>query len=586
MLKCARVLASARADRNGEKQQAPKECPSNFRNSASSTSNVIGSTPDESTSVFDDNIETYLDERGHLRVSRVRAMGMRMTRDLQRNLDLMKEIEQEKTIANKTTDTRDMLNENNIDILKSSHRYRTVTELPRGDNGDSVDTGGVRKYPGQNKVDSSLGDNNSNDRNNQSMLKLETPIEISIEDNGESKSFDGDHDFFASLVAGNPVTIDANDILKKHSSGSDSDCDWEEGIVEAKGSSFPNDSEVKSKVPGDINDDSEVEWEEGVCGSAENTSSVPGEHGKTISKGYFEEEASLQEAIRRSLEDMGSDKGNYGSAADEKLQCFGGEAHKGAECIDREIKIVEPVLLGKIGTQQNESSCDIDDGVQKTNLGSPAQAMQNVSEKENFCGGVQCTASITPSATKEVHVITEQVLGTLHGDGGLSTFPENIEKNNAHSSDALSGDATGWVDDQKTEVEAESSCHLVEMANSESLTKKITNDCDADKKWGKEKSHDICFQESEHSWDISSLKGDENARMEATEADLEEEMLILDQECMDLGDERRRLERNVESVSSEMFTECQVHLHFCHYLFGFSISKLHLFLETMNCLEF
>ncbi|KAM1918897.1 hypothetical protein FF1_023468 [Malus domestica] len=552
------VLASARADRNGEKQQAPKECPSKFRNSASSTSNVTGSAPDESTSVFDDNIETYLDERGHLRVSRVRAMGMRMTRDLQRNLDLMKEIEREKTIANKTTDTRDMLNENSIDILKSSRRYRTVTEIPRGDNGDSVDTGGVRKHPGQNKVDSSLGDNNSNDRNNQSMLKLETPIEISIEDNGESKSFDGDHDFFASLVAGNPVTIDANDILKKHFSGSDSDCDWEEGIVEAKGSSFPNDSEVKSKVPGDINDDSEVEWEEGVCGSAENTSSVPGEHGKTNSKGYFEEEASLQEAIRRSLEDMGSDKGNYGSPADEKLQCFGGEAHKGAECIDREIKIVEPVLLGKIGTQQNESSCDIGDGVKKTNLGSPpAQAMQNVSEKENFCGGVQCTASITPSATKEVHVITEQVLGTFHGDGGLSTFPENIEKNNAYSSDALSGDATGWVDDQKTEVEAESSCHLVEMANSESLTKKITNDSDADKKWGKEKSHDICFQESEHSWDISSLKGDENARMEATEADLEEEMLILDQECMDLGDERRRLERNVESVSSEMFTECQ-----------------------------
>lgn len=47
-----------------------------------------------------------------------------------------------------------------------------------------------------------------------------------------------------------------------------------------------------------------------------------------------------------------------------------------------------------------------------------------------------------------------------------------------------------------------------------------------------------------------------------TEASLEEEILILGEEEQDLGDERRKLERNAESVSSEMFAECQV----CYYI--------------------
>lgn len=586
--KCVRALASARPGKNGDKQQAPKEHPSNFRNSVSSINNVTGATPDESTSVFDDNIETFLDERGNRRVSRVRAMGMRMTRDLQRNLDLMKEIEQEKSNANKITNGRTMLDENSIEILRSSCSNEAVIETSRA---DSVDTS-VLRNPDQNKVvESSVGDANLNERNNECLLKLETPIQISIEDDGENKPFDGDDEFFAHLVAGNPVTTSANDILKVQSSSSDSDCDWEEGIVEGTASIFANDIEVKSTVPrmeGNISDDSEVEWEEGVCGITKNTPSFPGEHGRTTSKGSFEEEANLQEAIRRSLEDIGDEKCSYASFSDEKLQRFGGEGHKGAEFVDKGTKIVEPV-----GAQQNESSRDIVDGVKKMNsdryLSSPpVQAMLNVSEGETFSGDLQCPVSVTPSVTKEVHLITEQ-LGTLDQDGGSSNFPNTSEKNNAHSSDALSGDATDWVDDQKKEIEAESSCHLVEMAHpaalTESLTKELKDDCDADKKSVKEKSHDSCFQESEHIWDKFSLQGDENACIEATETNLEEEMLILDQECMNLGDERRRLERNVESVSSEMFTECQVRDQILPLLVSFTSASNIFFFKMMKLLR-
>lgn len=568
ILKWVRVLTAARADRSGDKQQAPKEHSSNFKNSLPSTDTVAGSTPGESPRVFDDNIETYLDERGHVRVSRVRAMGIRMTRDLQRNLDLMKEMEREKTNADKITDAGNWLTRNNIGILRRSPSNETLKETSRGDNGDSDNTGVSKSHPGQNKVgESSLGDNNLNERNNLFMSKLGTPIEISIEDNGDGKPFDAEDDLFARLVAGNPVTISsANETLRKQFSGSDSDCDWEEGPLEGKRCSFHVDSELKIKSPdmeANNSDDSEVEWEEGFSGITENTSSYPSEFRKTTSKGYNEEDADLQEAIKRSLEDIGDVTCSHASLDDEKLKSFGEEVHKASGYIDRKTKMVDPVLLGNISTQRNGS---VVDGVAKPNsveyLGSSSeQVMQDASESANFHGEMQSAVSVSPSSTKEAHVITEQILVTLNEGGCLSTIPNACEKINAYNSDALSGDATDWVNDQKIDIE-KSSCHLVEMANSsslvDSLPNKLTDEFDADRKWVKEKSHDNCFQDSDHNWDKSPEKVIGNADIKFTEANLEEEMLILDQECINLGDEQRRLERNVESVSSDMFTECQV----------------------------
>ncbi|BFI28307.1 DNA excision repair protein ERCC-5 [Marchantia polymorpha subsp. ruderalis] len=46
------------------------------------------------------SVHTYVDDRGHVRVSRVRGMGVRMTRDLQWNLYLMKDTEARKTSDN------------------------------------------------------------------------------------------------------------------------------------------------------------------------------------------------------------------------------------------------------------------------------------------------------------------------------------------------------------------------------------------------------------------------------------------------------------------------------------------------------
>ncbi|KAL6143321.1 hypothetical protein ACLB2K_054016 [Fragaria x ananassa] len=553
------VLAAARAERSGDEQQAPKEHSSNVKNSVLSTDNVTGSTPEESRRVFDDNIETYLDERGNVRVSRVRAMGIRMTRDLQRNLDLMKEMEQEKTNGNKIIDAGNMLTSNNIgSILRRTPGNETLVETSPGDNGNFDNTGVPKSHPGQNKVgESSLGDNNLNERNNHCISKFGTPIEISIEDDGDAKPFDAEDDLFARLVASDPVTISsANDALKRQFPDSNSDSDWEEGTLTS--SSFPVDSELKinsTNLKANDSDDSEVEWEEGFSGITENTSSYPGR--ETTSKGYIEEEANLQEAIKRSLEDIEYEKCSRASSEHELLKPLGENVQKASECIDRETKMVDPA------TQQNKS---VVDGLAELNsiryLGSSSeQVTQDASERANLHGEMQFTVCITPSSTKEVNVIREQVLGTLNEGGGLSAVPnvgENIDVDNA---DTLCGDITHCADDQKNDTEIESSCRFVEMVNpssiGESMPNKMTEESGDYRNWVKETSCDSFPQEIDQNLDKSPVKGVGDADIEVTKANLEEEMLILDQECMDLGDERRRLERNVESVSSEMYTECQ-----------------------------
>ena len=81
-------MLSARSEKYGDKQQAEDPLSAMHAPASTSKSNTVnGSKPNNCSKVFDDNIETYHDERGRIRVSRVRAMGIRMTRDLQRNLD-------------------------------------------------------------------------------------------------------------------------------------------------------------------------------------------------------------------------------------------------------------------------------------------------------------------------------------------------------------------------------------------------------------------------------------------------------------------------------------------------------------------
>lgn len=284
-----RALASARAEKNGDKDvQAPivQQPLSSLKSTKiPSTSNPLArSTPDKSE-VFEENIETFLDERGRVRVSRVRAMGIHMTRDLERNLDLMKEIE--KTTSAKKATNPDLMQ--NIEICNPESFSFQSQDLDTSDEG----VGGSI-----NKLD---------ERGTEFMLNEETAIEIMMEDEG-GKSFDGDDDLFTNLAAENPIGMGSFDIsTQKLSLDNTTDSAWVEAL---EGKIYtPKNVGVDDHCfkEGIVSDESEVDWEDGVC---DHVNPVPFEadSAKSVSKGSLEEEADLQEAIRRSLEDKGYTK--------------------------------------------------------------------------------------------------------------------------------------------------------------------------------------------------------------------------------------------------------------------------------------
>ncbi|GAV72578.1 XPG_N domain-containing protein/XPG_I domain-containing protein [Cephalotus follicularis] len=595
------VLTSARVEKNGDKQQQMPVEPSSsdFTSRVASVSKskaVSGWVPDESRSAFDDDVETYLDERGRVRVSRVRAMGMRMTRDLQRNLDLMKEREQDTTNVDRVANAKSMLNWNNVGTLKSSGENQCV--------GASDDLNG--KFTKLNK------------KNEQSTLKNGTSIEISFEDDGKDKCLDDDDDLFASLAAGGTVTISSAENISSSLQPSyyASDCDWEEGITEGKVINSSNDVEAEinsSFKEGDAGDESEVEWEEPSFDVQKDPSSYPSDSGNTVSRGFLEEEADFHEAIRRSLVDLRVEKSNNVSSGLEESKSPGENASKGVDFFDGE---------NHLGGPNNKSFCEIVDGVEeldnvnavnlspiinssgrqlKSSKADPKknkmlcgpcerystshleQSSRDTSDRgaESVClpeatdeqifdasdvsGGVSAIAS---SCSRDVSHISNAVCDAIpdafishdkKNDSGSEqlvieknvTEPEpsilvNVEKNDAEGGQSI------VVDDKKSDTESGLSIPLMELS-----AKDTTNDIDIKQRMASKSTHDNHIDATEHNIDKSSAKACEKLQVNFTEASLEEEMLFLGKERINLGDEQRRLERNAESVSSEMFAECQ-----------------------------
>lgn len=283
-----RVLASTRAEKNGDKDlQAPSVqqplCSLNNTEIPSTSNALAQSTPDKSGG-FEDNIETYLDERGRVRVSRVRAMGMHMTRDLERNLDLMKEIE--KNTTSNAVNSEPM---QNIEICNPERFLFQSHVLDTSDEG----------------VDESI--NELNERGAESMLNEDTAIEILLEDE-DGKSFDGDDYLFTHLATESPIQMASFDISsKKLTLDGTTDSGWEEALEGKASSSKTVEVDDHSFKEGIVSDESEVDWEDGVC---DHVNPVPfaAELEKSVSKGSLEEEADMQEAMRRSLEDIGDRK--------------------------------------------------------------------------------------------------------------------------------------------------------------------------------------------------------------------------------------------------------------------------------------
>nr|KJB11469.1 hypothetical protein B456_001G260400 [Gossypium raimondii] len=596
------ALTSARKEIDEDKQQERhSDHPSGFLGSVKSSckSNVAAeSVPDESTSAPDEDVGTYVDATGRIRVSRVRGMGIRMTRDLQRNLDLMKEIEKERTNLNKGVNVKSVPDKSKIDASKSVSNGNQFVETSHDDNGESV---------------------NVNESNQQSAFETESCMEITFEDDGKTEYFDDD-DIFARLAAGEPVTLPSPEekSLRKQPSGSDSDFEWEEGVVEGKWDGVTPGMNAEHNLlnkESNITDDSEVEWEEEPS-DAPKSSSGPVESGRMLSKGYWEEESDLQEAIRRSLTDVGVEKSNsfpsdviesknlgenldedFGSLhekGDTGASSFPGDAvnwqNKSCENLDRPRKpctVNEPSISETFNSPESPSPVH--------NSDKNMTILSKFSERSDGSHSEQSrhneTAEFVATLEKEVDFPTGKHLDVSKEVDGLSTISDSWFKDNSHSFDAAHGDIpdtiqvdkkTGSEDepsnlvsdnkssieaeildqDKKIDFEAKPSQQSVDTVNLsiptvQSSANKVISDLHIEQELSGDITYENCVNKAEQHTDMSTIKGNDNEEIKFSKASLDEELLILDQECINMVDEQRKLERNAESVSSEMFAECQ-----------------------------
>ncbi|XP_068642422.1 DNA repair protein UVH3 isoform X2 [Aristolochia californica] len=482
----------------------------------------------DSTPEIGQDIGTYIDERGRVRVSRVRGLGIRVTRDLQRNLDMMREFEQDKVKDGTCTDGEA--------ILKSL-----------SDNNYSLSTSIVNEV--NDEFDSSTGNMDTQiqmEEESHSEVHIDNPesaIEISFVEESFVKDGDGtggtdEDDIFATLVAGSST-------LK-----------------------------VPSNVEeGNVSDEEEVDWEEGVCDVPSNTGPLFTEQ-EHISRGHLEEEADIQEAIRRSLQDFTKEKS---SSEIVDLEISGGILETSVDALSLEDSMLDSssVPLKGVYHQHRHKSHEAENGVERLCV----EAMQLMDNPLDICeksaiskGNLNDGVSVDLYKGSSTHEVGDdgrqrhEEAPTEDGSTALELKQPDMNLVECRIDDSNLGETND------SEVGASDTAPTVHNSISDSshqnLSSGIINSRDSigDDNLTRDTFHSDIVSEidevskSGHQFneDKPPLPYDLQFEIEGSlEAHLDEEIVHLRQEREVLGDERRKLERNAESVSSEMFTECQ-----------------------------
>ncbi|KAG0489799.1 hypothetical protein HPP92_006662 [Vanilla planifolia] len=244
---------------------------------------------------FAPDVETYLDDRGKVRVSRVRGLGIRMTRDLQRNLDLMKEYEQ---LLGKKGSSK------NPEIVFHSEASDFSKDYP--ENTSCIPSPCIFNEENNSCTNASITDDGTSEKLKNSLKSTtgsvsKAAIEICFtEDEIRTKNLVDN--FFFNLVSGDPTSefFPENMYFEKNGDCSESECIWDDGMVGEQDISVGvDDCKKPSFDQSRVSEDDEVEWEEGDVHAPHSV-----ENEKSVSRGLLEEEANLQEAIRRSLEEI------------------------------------------------------------------------------------------------------------------------------------------------------------------------------------------------------------------------------------------------------------------------------------------
>ncbi|XP_072985440.1 DNA repair protein UVH3 isoform X2 [Typha latifolia] len=571
---------------------------------------------------FGSDVETYRDESGHVRVSRVRALGIRMTRDIQRNLDFMKEYEQQES-------------QGDISMVPGPNSSKEGLDLPEGPS-ESNDPPSAFKINEDytetiSKIHRASVLEDGNSLNELSSSGNKDTIEISfLEDQIEVK--DADDQLFLHLVSGTPtsnlfsegVHLDNNESnlfsegvhLDSSKESDDFECLWEEGLVEEEnGTAMDCQKESQSSSAEKNRYKDGVDWEEGVCDFTEvgsHCQSAP----EKVSRGLLEEEALLQEAIRRSLEDLdGRMSESIRSEYVNLEKCHNDQSSlvfdssnlkhtesRGKTCIPSETNTMTSMpfnIVDGIVQQTNSSRQDLLHAIELADPGGQNdQQMSQLASSDRQ--GVLCAAGSPrerfsssnisdADLTADLSIVNE---GRVHksivtSDANKETPPVSIDGELSEEQqlsittrDAANNSSLRILAENNicfnfklsSEIKSNAAEHTIVNAHSDQISEQsepfqrryvdnyqqkdivkgnfvVNLDMQKEKliKHDSDPSNPTIGKTTEH-------MDDHNGALEDT---LEKEISLLRKEQLDLGDEQRKLERNADSVSSEMFAECQ-----------------------------
>lgn len=573
------VLTSAGQESSGSGQN--QNLPVNSSNGAVNevrsitTSGALnGLTEDQNGNALDHDVNTYLDERGRLRVSRVRAMGIRMTRDLQRNLDLMKEIEREKADANQEK-LNGTTTPKTLDDVLSNALERIQHHEVENQNNDVT--------------------NNIDDETEDTSVKIGT-MDISFEDTGHNCGHEDD-DIFASLVTGHPSVVDLTTNYSaslKQSLDSDSDFEWEEGVIEDKKNIFPRHFKAETKpsfMEEGTSNEVDIEWEERFQGIQVNSSYFPDEIPQTVRKGALVEEAEFQEAIRRSLEDLIDNRTLNNSREDQELEDLIDNRTLNGSHEDQEQGRSEEMVNGENTwrsvheAKRPQVECSARDAIQpiestqlydiaaeinpKGGCQNPKLLYQDVGGSGALCGEL-VVALDTLLEEKDLCRTKELIIDTCSMGGNEHVMNKPVDTCGGelvHNSDS-SFVSYSFIDsnpEDRHETDLVDALGMFHAAVDEPfcMTEKsagiYVSDSTTDVDFTKELTTENIFVGLSIENDIPERNPStiDVVEQEVKEVDMQEEMIFLHKEREELGIEQRKLERNAESVTSEMFAECQ-----------------------------
>lgn len=501
---------------------------------------------------FGPDVETYCDERGRIRVSRVRAMGIRMTRDIQRNLDFIKESEQVKSKGQTGTNVHNGSTANEEPPDFPEHLFES--NKPQSSCSPDEDLSETDRDNHQTSSQVVAADNISES----SCYGNKEAIEISFSvDQTEVK--DGDEDMFLQLVSGTTSNIfsDNNCLVKNTEEPEDSECIWEDGVVEAGTSPMKVDKkDHKSSLPENCSND-DMEWEEGdsfVPGVASSSEQNP----CNAPKGDLEEAALVQEAIRRSLEDfekMASENVSTGdiqaSVEDRSLQ-FSNNVPKISEALgENDSHSGIPVVEELNNETRTEINCNKDDIIQGTGLlGTDRQENETRPQLVNNDGHLgsvplcttftsnlaEKTSNSTETNGEDVMIFATKIPETAVGDCDKTSGLNIVNSDQSKCSKGIASTGGTFSHQKDLLIDDELLAATVEQKENAA-------------------QGDLKFATSEIDY-TQICDNDDNHTISASYVDAE--LSRLRQEQIDLGHERRKLESHAEAVSSEMFAECQV----------------------------